>query len=377
MYKAFLIKYAEIAIKGKNRYLFEDALVSQMNHALKKVDGTFRIRKEQGRIYIEMDGEYDYDEAVEALKCVFGIVGICPVVILEDEGFDKLAEEVIHHIDEAYPDKLRNIHNPPYSLFYIGTLPDKSRKSVAIVGARGRSAYGCEVAKVLAAALSRQGIQIISGMARGIDRDAHMGCLEAGGNTYAVLGSGADTCYPKENRFLYDKIKVSGGIISELMPGTDPQKMFFPMRNRIISALSDIVVIVEAKKRSGSLITADFAMEQGKDVYVIPGRITDTLSYGCNSLIKQGAGIIYNIDEFVSDITMTGFTECTQMDFRKNILDKKEALVYSLLDFCPIAIGTLSQKVPYELSELFEVLEDLIQKGFVKETIPNYYIRSL
>ena len=104
MYKAFLIKYAEIAIKGKNRYLFEDALVSQMNHALKKVDGTFRIRKEQGRIYIEMDGEYDYDEAVEALKCVFGIVGICPVVILEDEGFDKLAE-VIHHIDEAYPDK--------------------------------------------------------------------------------------------------------------------------------------------------------------------------------------------------------------------------------------------------------------------------------
>ena len=94
-------------------------------------------------------------------------------------------------------------------------------------------------------------------------------------------------------------------------------------------------------------------------------------------MIKQGAGIIYNIDEFVSDITMTGFTECIQMDFRKNILDKKEALVYSLLDFCPIAIGTLSQKVPYELSELFEVLEDLIQKGFVKETIPNYYIRSL
>ena len=105
IFHAFLIKYAEIAIKGKNRYLFEDALVSQMNHALKKVDGTFRIRKEQGRIYIEMDGENDYDEAVEALKCVFGIVGICPVVILEDEGFDKLAEEVIHHIDEAYPDK--------------------------------------------------------------------------------------------------------------------------------------------------------------------------------------------------------------------------------------------------------------------------------
>jgi len=105
MYKAFLIKYAEIAIKGKNRYLFEDALVSRMNHALKKVEGTFKIRKEQGRIYVETEGEFDFDEAVEALKCVFGIVGICPVVILEDEGFDKLAEEVIRYIDMAYPDK--------------------------------------------------------------------------------------------------------------------------------------------------------------------------------------------------------------------------------------------------------------------------------
>ena len=105
MYKAFLIKYAEIAIKGKNRYLFEDALVSQMNQALKKVDGTFRIRKEQGRIYVETEGEFDYDEAIEVLKCVFGIVGICPVVILEDEGFDRLAEEVIRYIDMAYPDK--------------------------------------------------------------------------------------------------------------------------------------------------------------------------------------------------------------------------------------------------------------------------------
>lgn len=105
MYKAFLIKYAEIAIKGKNRYLFEDALVSRMNHALKKVEGTFKIRKEQGRIYVETEGNFDFDEAVEALKCVFGIVGICPVVILEDEGFDKLSEEVIRYIDMAYPDK--------------------------------------------------------------------------------------------------------------------------------------------------------------------------------------------------------------------------------------------------------------------------------
>ena len=105
MYKSFLIKYAEIAIKGKNRYLFEDALVSQINHALKKADGDFLVRKEQGRIYVDTLSDYDYDEVVEALKCVFGIVGICPVVLLEDEGFDKLAEEVISYIDKVYPDK--------------------------------------------------------------------------------------------------------------------------------------------------------------------------------------------------------------------------------------------------------------------------------
>ena len=105
MYKSFLIKYAEIAIKGKNRYLFEDALVSQINHALKKADGEFLVRKEQGRIYVDTLSDYDYDEVVEALKCVFGIVGICPVVLLEDEGFDKLAEEVISYIDKVYPDK--------------------------------------------------------------------------------------------------------------------------------------------------------------------------------------------------------------------------------------------------------------------------------
>lgn len=105
MYKSFLIKYAEIAIKGKNRYLFEDALVSQINHALKKVDGSFHVRKEQGRIYVDTDGEYDYDETIEALKCVFGIVGICPVILVEDEGFDKLCEDVIAHINQEYPDK--------------------------------------------------------------------------------------------------------------------------------------------------------------------------------------------------------------------------------------------------------------------------------
>ena len=278
---------------------------------------------------------------------------------------------------EDYPQKLAEIPDSPYALYYIGKLPDESQKAVAIVGARMRSAYGCEVAKKIAQKLAQNDISVISGMARGIDRDGHVGALEENGLTYAVLGSGVDICYPKENKFLYEKIPHSGGLISENPPGTMAAARNFPLRNRIISGLCDKVVVVEAKDKSGSLITADYAMEQGKDVYVVPGRITDPLSRGCNRLIKQGAGIIYDIDDFIADITLTVFKECVQMDFRKNVLDKKSLLVYSLLDFSPIGLGELLEKVPYGLSELIEIIEYLKHIGFIKECITNYYIKTL
>lgn len=276
-----------------------------------------------------------------------------------------------------YPEKLLNIHNSPYALFFAGKLPNPEKKSIAIVGARGRSTYGCEVTQKLSHELAACGFNIISGMARGIDRDAHIGALNAKGKTYAVLGSGVDVCYPKENRFVYDKLKECGGVISELPPKSEPKQMNFPLRNRIISGLSDIVIVVEARKKSGSLITADFALEQGKDIYVIPGRITDPLSTGCNRLLKQGAGVIYDIGEFVEDITMTKLTECTQIDFKKNLLDKKESLVYSLLDFCPTSIGSLLDNVPFELTELLDIITSLVNKGFVKECAVNNYTRAL
>ncbi len=279
--------------------------------------------------------------------------------------------------DDNFPEKLKNISNCPYSIFFAGKLPETNKMSVSIVGARGRSAYGCEVAKKLGEVLAKNGINVISGLARGIDKDGHTGALQGKGNTFAVLGSGVDICYPRENKYLYEEIKKTGGIISEFLPGTNPIPLNFPLRNRIISGLSDIVVVVEAKLKSGSLITADFAMEQGRDVYVVPGRITDPLSKGCNRLIKQGAGIIYDIEEFVSDITETAFTECVQMDFKKNLLDKKESLVYSLLDFCPVGIGTLFDKLPFDLSELLDILENLKRMGYIKEDIPNHYIKCI
>ena len=159
--------------------------------------------------------------------------------------------------DDEYPAKLARIVAPPYALYYRGHLPDESHRSVAIVGARGRSAYGSQVARALAKRLAEFDVDIISGMALGIDTDGHMGALDGGGRTYAVLGCGVDICYPKSNHFLYEEIPKEGGILSEFVPGTQPLPMLFPQRNRIISGLSDYVIVIEARMKSGSLITAD------------------------------------------------------------------------------------------------------------------------
>ena len=278
---------------------------------------------------------------------------------------------------EEFPEKVRHIPNPPYALYYVGKLPDETRKSVAIVGARTRSAYGSQIATELSKVLAQNGIQVISGLARGIDRDAHQGALEGGGDTYAVLGCGVNICYPRENRFLYNKMIETGGIISEYPPGTQPLAQQFPARNRIIAGLCNCVVVVEAKEKSGSLITADFAMEQGRDVYAVPGRISDSLSQGCNRLIKQGAGALISIEDFLSDLQILSEINYTQIDFRKNLLEKDESLVYSLTDFRPTGVATLVEKTGIHLSRLLEILEKLESLGLIKETFTNYYIRTL
>lgn len=292
----------------------------------------------------------------------------------------KLQERGIQFVtmeEPSYPEKLRSLHNPPYALYYIGNLPDPAAKSVAIVGARGRSAYGSQVARQLAEALAHANIAVISGMARGIDTDGHMGALEAQGATFAVLGCGVDICYPKQNDYLYRHIPEKGGIISEYPLGTAPMASLFPQRNRIIAGLSDYTVVIEARTKSGSLITADYAMEQGREVYALPGRITDPLSQGTNALIHQGAGVLTSVEDFMRDLEFMESNSCVQSDFRKNLLEKDEALVYSLFDFAPVGLGSLVQNSPYGLSEIMGILERLEQKGFVKETIPNYYVKTI
>ncbi len=275
-----------------------------------------------------------------------------------------------------YPANLRGLLDAPFSLYYMGRLPEEGKKRVAIVGARGRSEYGRQVARQLALALGERDVDVISGLALGIDADAHKGALDGNGNTYAVLGCGVDICYPSSNRFLYDEILKTGGIISEYRPGTKPQSFMFPNRNRIISGLCDYVVIIEAKERSGSLITADYAMEQGKEVYAVPGRIFDPLSQGCNRLIRQGAGTLDSIDSFLEELDLSLAKDPIQLNFTKNLLEKDELLVYSLVDFCPCDLGKLMEKSNFSLSELLMILERLEQKGFVRETVPNYYVRT-
>ena len=208
--------------------------------------------------------------------------------------------ELISIKNKNYPKKLRNIYDAPISLFLKGDKNILNKKSIAIVGVRNCTPYGIKVAKEFAYRLAKNNINVVSGLALGIDTCVHMGAIAAKGYTTAVLGSGLDNIYPKENFELYNKILESNGcVISEYVIGTKPLGCNFPKRNRIISGLVDAVIVVEAREKSGALITADLALEQGKDVYAVPGNIYSYLSKGTNNLIKQGAIPITEIEDIL------------------------------------------------------------------------------
>lgn len=229
--------------------------------------------------------------------------------------------------DSAYPKRLREIPDPPYGLFVKGRLPDPARPCVAIIGARMASAYGREQARRFAKELAENGIQIVSGMARGIDGIAERAAFDGGGVSFAVLGSGVDVCYPRENQNLYDRTVKEGGVISEYFPGMQPLAQFFPARNRIISGLAEVLLVVEARAHSGTLITVDMALEQGKEVFAIPGRVSDALSFGCNRLIRQGAGIAMeprDILEYFYGISKEEIEEAQRVGEKQGIGREKE-----------------------------------------------------
>lgn len=202
--------------------------------------------------------------------------------------------------DDNYPEKLKNIYAKPQSLYLLGDERILNSKAIAIVGCRDCTDYGKNNAYKFAYELAKKGVCIISGLARGIDTYAHIGALKANGKTIAVLGCGLNIIYPPENLRLYQEIVRSGGaIITEFPLGTKPEKLNFPIRNRIISGLSNGVLVVEAKKISGTSITVNYALEQGRDVYAIPGNIFSNSSYGTNEMIKEGAIPTTRVDDII------------------------------------------------------------------------------
>lgn len=283
--------------------------------------------------------------------------------------------------DREYPSVLTRYERMPEGIYVIGDLPDGDKKSVAIVGARACSDYGRAEAQRFAGELAACGVQIISGMALGIDSAAHEGALAAGGRTFAVLGCGADVCYPYSKAFLYRKIIQNGGIISELEPGTPALAYHFPIRNRIISALSDAVIVIEARKKSGSLITANYALEQNKTIYAMPGRIRDSLSEGTNDLICQGAVPAVSPEQILNDLGIRkagAYNKKEGKQNRKSLntegLSDEENLIVSGIVSDPKSLEMLHTETGIEIGKLYTLITGLIMKDIIYETITGRYL---
>ena len=292
------------------------------------------------------------------------------------EDLEQAGIKCVCYDDADYPEKLRLIAQAPYALYVKGKLPEPDKKQIAIVGARRCTHYGEQMAMEYGKALADCGVEIISGMARGIDGAGQRGALDRGGSTYGILGCGVDICYPKEHRGLYMDMQKKGGIISEYPLGTPPLSSNFPARNRIISGLSDFVLIIEAKEKSGSLITADLALEQGKDIYALPGPVTSSLSQGCHRLIREGAGILITPEELVKELNLSMEKRIRNSDEKKKVLEKGENLVYSCLDLYPKGVQAIIEATGMKPEQVLRELVSLELEGKVKEISKNHYVRG-
>lgn len=295
----------------------------------------------------------------------------------EYENLERNHIRFIAYFDDDYPGRLEPFKDRPVGLFVKGKIPDDKIPSVAIVGARNCTQYGKQMAEYLAYELSQNGVQVVSGLALGIDSAAHCGTLKAGKMTFAVLGCGVNVCYPRENYGLFAEIEMTGGVISEFVPGTPPAAMNFPMRNRIISGLSDAVVIVEAREKSGSLITGDLALEQGKEVFAVPGRVDDPLSSGCNKLLQSGAAICLGPQDVLDFLGMKYEKKLTVDKKTEKALAKRENLVYSFLDSHPKTLEEIVTFCQISVSEALESLLMLELAGLIQSNGNQYYCRKM
>lgn len=296
------------------------------------------------------------------------------------EELEKRKITFSYYGDKQYPGKLMNIPDPPLFLYMKGNKDCLHKPAVAVIGARECSAYGKCMAKELGKELAAMGIVVVSGMARGIDGICQWEALEQGGASIGVLGSGIEICYPKENQRLYDRLKTEGCLVSENPPFMAPKAGLFPLRNRIISGLADVIVVVEAREKSGTLITVDMALEQGKEVYAVPGRLTENLSRGCNRLIKQGAGVVLSAKELVEEICPLLHLKYHEKEeiVPKAVLSEEERLLYELITVDPKSLeeiwGLAADKgESFTLPQTIDILLQLCMKKLVMVKDKYYY----
>ncbi len=294
------------------------------------------------------------------------------------QGYDALCKRGIHFTCQGrrdYPDRLLTLEAPPYSLFYRGRLPEEGKPVVAVVGARNAGHSGISVARRMGRELAENGVSVVSGLARGIDIASQRGVLTvAGGHTYGVLGCGIDQCYPPEHIESYMLMQENGGVISEFGPGMPPLAGNFPMRNRIISGLADGILVVEAGKKSGSLITAEYGMEQGKDVFVVPGDIANPSYAGSNHLIQCGAALVTGTRDVLDGMGIFLDEDVSQRKKdREVVLETSEKMLYSYLGLEPIHISELARISGSSVPHIMECLLSMEMKGVVRQVGGQYY----
>jgi DNA processing protein len=289
--------------------------------------------------------------------------------------------KVITWQDSDYPENLRNIPDSPPVLYVKGALHKADRIALAIVGSRRGSLYGLNSAEKFAAELVTEGFTIVSGMARGIDTCAHQGALRAGGRTIAVIGSGFADIYPPENKKLAEEIAENGAVISEFPIAMEPLKTNFPRRNRVISGLSLGTLVVEAARNSGALITAGFALEQGREVFALPGKIDAPNSFGANALIKDGAKLVDCAEDILEEFSFVRISSRQPKRRADAVIAhppelKEESVVYDLISRDPITLDEIVEKSSFAVNKIADLILRLRLKKLIKQLPGEQFIRS-
>jgi DNA processing protein len=297
-----------------------------------------------------------------------------PLALVQELERKKI--KVVTRLEETFPATLLQIANTPCMLYYRGDINILQKKALAVVGARKASPYGLTQTRTIVQELAQHDLVIVSGLARGIDGAAHEAALTAGGKTVAVLGSGVDIPYPRENKDLYHKIGEAGLLLSEFPPGTQPLDINFPVRNRIISGLSSGVFIVEGQAKSGSLITCDYALEQGKEVFALPGPVTSPLSLGPLRLIQQGAKLVIYAQDILEELGYEYTYNLFNRHQEKLInITREEKELLNIIAWEPLHIDSILARWDIQRGDVYEILLKLELQGLIKQLPGKYYVK--